>query len=323
MKAGRSCPIDYVLTEDMFIENEVSDYNTIYVVGGLYGNIFALEEIENIVKNGRKNGEKSILVFNGDSHWFDKCEDTFFMVEKKIMNFITMQGNVEAEMTRDTDIGVGCGCAYPSCVDDATVERSNRIHAELKKITDANLEIKERMKERPKVKVLKMGNIKICITHGDEKLLGGWGCSVDSLSNESRRKELKGWMDSKGISIMAVSHTCSPVFWGYEVEKNKYESEISVINNGAAGLPNFCDGRYGIITRISESKSDKAIYRTKVREVYVEGIAVKYDNEKFIKWFDKVWPTGSPAEISYRDRIVNSTDVSLKSAVIGNIDIVE
>lgn len=320
MKAGRSCPMDYVLKEEMFEKSIKGDYDTLYIIGGLYGNKFAAEEIENIVENGRKKGEKSIVVLNGDSHWFDKDEKTFYEIEDKIKKWIPMQGNVEMEMTRISDIGVGCGCAYPECVDDESVERSNKIHGELKKIALNDKVLREELSLRPKVQIFSISDKKICVTHGDEKLLGGWGCSIDSLSSEKRQEELKEWMDKKNISVMAVSHTCSPVFIGYgkDGEENGEISEAAVINNGAAGLPNFNNGRYGIISRVSRYKSKDAIYRTKIGDIYVEGIPVNYNVDKFVEWFDKIWEKGSAAEISYRGRIVDSVDVDIESAIKGN-----
>lgn len=320
MKAGRVCPMDYKLTQEMFEECDGAEINTLYAVGGLYGNIFAAETIKEIVEDGRKNGEISTVALNGDSHWFDKEEETFFKVENIIKKWIPMQGNVEMEMTRNSDIGAGCGCAYPDCVDDSTVERSNKIHGELKKIAEKNPELVAELKNRPKVKIFNVGGKKICVTHGDEKLLGGWGCSVDSMQSEERRNDIKNWMDRNEISVMAVSHTCSPVFAGYGNENTEGKSTAAVINNGAAGLPNFKDGNYGLISRISTFKSDKAIYRTEIDNIYVEAVPVKYSTPEFIQWFDRIWKTGSPAEISYRERIVKSVDVEIADALIGNIE---
>ena len=81
-------------------------------------------------------------------------------------------------------------------------------------------------------------------------------------------------------------------------------------------MPNFKNRIYGLITRISIYKSHKAIYRDKIKNLYVEALAVKYDKDKFLKWFDNLWTIGSEASLSYRDRIVNGPDDFIEKALI-------
>ena len=81
-------------------------------------------------------------------------------------------------------------------------------------------------------------------------------------------------------------------------------------------MPNFKNRIYGLITRISLYKSDKAIYREKIKNLFVEAVTVKYNIEKFLKWFDNIWNIGSEASLSYRDRIVNGPDDFIEKALI-------
>ncbi len=83
---------------------------TLYVVGGLYGNLAALTAIE---KLAAKERAPVTQVFNGDFHWFDADPDWFAAIEHGVAPHRALRGNVETEIARAADIGAGCGCAYP------------------------------------------------------------------------------------------------------------------------------------------------------------------------------------------------------------------
>ena len=51
-----------------------------------------------------------------------------------------------------------------------------------------------------------------------------------------------------GVRAFASSHTCLPVL-------QCFEGDHAVVNNGAAGMPNFRGTRYGLATRISAAPS--------------------------------------------------------------------
>lgn len=311
-KPGRSCPLDYSIEKNFFLkkENEIS-CDTIYVVGGLYGNYQALSEIINL---SLKEKENTTIIFNGDIHWFDKNLNDFKNIEKEVINHIPLLGNVEAELIRKKDINIGCGCSYPSCVDDDSVNRSNEIHRLMKNSMCMDKNIIKSLSERKKALVAKIDNIRIAITHGDEKSLAGWLCSRENLSNIERQKELNMWFNKNNISILATTHTCSPA--AITINNN------IVINNGAAGMPNFKNTKYGLITRISKNACKDALYRTKKDNLYVEAIPVNYDFTSFVSWFDKEWNNNSPASISYRDRILNGTYDEIKDAIINGFELV-
>ncbi len=102
--------------------------DTLYVVGGLYGNLAALAAIERLAAAE----QTPRIVFNGDFHWFDAEPDWFAEIERGVARHRALRGNVETEIARDDDIGAGCGCAYPETVDDGVVRRSNEILAQLR-----------------------------------------------------------------------------------------------------------------------------------------------------------------------------------------------
>ena len=306
---GRICPLDYSIDSESFKNFRAIENSTVYIVGGLYGNFEALKEIIYMAKEEyNKYNSEVFIIFNGDMHWFDIEKEYFKNIEDMSEGCEKLLGNVERELFRKNDIGIGCGCAYPEYVDDDIVERSNIIHKKLKNIVNKFPKYKNMLSKRKMNIVIQISNQKIAITHGDEQKLGGWECSRENLSRIDRQEELNKWFKENNIDILATTHTCSPAAL-------KIENGI-VINNGASGMPNFKNRIYGLITRISIYKSHKAIYGDKIKNLYAEALAVKYDKDKFLKWFDNLWTIGSEASLSYRDRIVNGPDDFIDTALI-------
>ncbi|MEI0560020.1 hypothetical protein R4L22_00380 [Brachyspira pilosicoli] len=304
------CPSDYALDKDSFKKVININNSTLYIVGGLYGNIESLKEINKMIEN--EKDKDILLIFNGDMHWFDKSADDFKKIEDMSENSQKLLGNVEKELFREGDYN-GCGCSYPSYVSDDIVNRSNIIHKELKKVMDILPKYKNILSGRKKNITVEMMGQKIAITHGDEKSLSGWECSNESLERYERQNELDNWFIENDIDILASTHTCFPA-------AVKLKNGI-VINNGAAGMPNFKGKLYGLITRISNSVNENAVYRDRINNLYAEAVPVRYDNDRFLKWFDNLWPLGSEASVSYRDRIINGTEYGIEKAVIKGFQI--
>ncbi|HZA96446.1 MAG TPA: hypothetical protein VE421_09945, partial [Burkholderiaceae bacterium] len=126
--AGRICPAAYSYSPSSFARPADLQAEVLYVVGGLYGNRFALAAIEQIAASESLDTR---IVFNGDYHWFDADVDTFAHIENIVARHTALRGNVETEVAGDDDAN-GCGCAYPETVPDDDVERSNAILAQLR-----------------------------------------------------------------------------------------------------------------------------------------------------------------------------------------------
>ncbi len=305
ISAGRSCPADYALPPKLFEAEPCGHCDTLYVAGGIYGNPEALKTLALLADEENA----SLVVVNGDMHWFDKTAQDFIHTERLAEPYIKLIGNVEAELRRETDIGAGCGCAYPDCVSQEAVERSNLIHRELKEALAFLPEYKAALARRPGVAVVEVGKQRVAISHGDEQFLAGWECSRESLAEAGRQTELARWMSERRIDVLATTHTCAPaaLAWGHG----------AVINNGAAGMPNFKGQFGGLITRIAALPHQDALYRGKVGGLYIEALPLRYDHEAFIRWFDDLWPQGSPGEVSYRERIVQGTEDEIEDALLG------
>lgn len=306
--AGRACPVDYRIAADAFAGPAAQACDILYVVGGLYGNPFALDAIEEMLK-AEDPGKKTLVVFNGDAHWFDKTAENFESLERRLQGYLPLVGNVEAELRRQEDVGVGCGCAYPECTSDESVSRSNRIHRMLSIAVDEHPELKEMLEGRPATLTVAVEGKKIGITHGDEKFIGGWDCSRESLQDIMRQDELDTFMRDNNIDVFVTTHTCAPVALTL--------ARGVMINNGAAGLPNFLGDDFGLCIRIAAEPVEDSMFETTIDGLHVQAVPVRYDNAAYVEWFDSLWNETSPAAISYRDRIVKGPDDCLSDSLLG------
>ena len=214
--AGRVCPTDYHIDDQAFFGEAEHVCDVLYVVGGLYGNPFALEAIDQLIAGERTRaadyGTSDIeitTVFNGDMHWFDKTAENFASIEKAAAKYTLLIGNVEAELRRESPIGVGCGCAYPACVDNETVARSNKIHSMLFNELFDRPELKELLQGRPSTTTVAVAGRKVGITHGDEHMVGGWNCSREELSKLERQQKLDAFLVENDLDVLANAHLFS------------------------------------------------------------------------------------------------------------------
>ncbi|MEH6669271.1 hypothetical protein [Halopseudomonas sp.] len=326
MTAGRSCPLDYQLPADRFSGEPLFDCQTLYVVGGLYGNRQALAALER--RLAAEPGAR--VVFNGDMHWFDVDPAVFADIEDRVAAHTLLRGNVETELGRPDDNTAGCGCAYPDEVDDGTVERSNAIHRQLCNAVTQLPGMAARLASRPATAVVSVAGRRVAITHGDERSLAGWTCSRSALADPQRQQALQAWAAANRVSVLATSHTCAPAALyledtapGEELAATGLAAPglavpgLAVINNGAAGMPNFNNGRYGLITRIATRAHPSAIYRAQLPGLVVEALGLNYDHDAFLAEFDRQWPADSPAARSYRGRILQGTGDAPAAALLG------
>ncbi|MBI1396254.1 MAG: hypothetical protein GC151_09780 [Betaproteobacteria bacterium] len=289
---GRACPLHYRYAPESFAAAPSIGTDVLYVVGGLYGNPFALDAVLALAARERT---EPLIVFNGDFHWFDVDPGVFERVDRAVSHHERLRGNVETELAGDDD-AAGCGCAYPEWVGDAEVDRSNRI---LLRLRDAARRFPARLEALaalPMWRVADVGGIRIGIVHGDAWSLSGWAFSQERLADDPRAVQRA--IHAAGVHVFASSHTCLPVLL------NTHAGVL--VNNGAAGMPNFTGTRFGIITRIATRDApEPALYGVERDGVRIEALPLHYDAPAWIELFDAQWPPGSPAQISYRERIVS------------------
>jgi hypothetical protein len=302
--AGRVCPADYVYSPKVFAQLPDFEAETVYVVGGLYGNLAALGTVEQLAA---QEMAPVTIIFNGDFHWFDVDPDWFDAIERGVAPHLALRGNVETEIARVTDIGAGCGCAYPESVSGDVVTRSNEILNLLRNA--APHQAHPRLHDLPMHLVAEVAGLRVGIVHGDATALAGWRFGQDEL--DSRRQWLSEVRAASHIDVFASTHTCLAALRDFVLPAGR----LTIINNGAAGMPNFSGSHYGLISRIAATPSPhKPLYGLQRDGVHIDAIPLKYHHAAFLKPFLARWPEGSPAYESYYQRIVDGPNYSIPQA---------
>jgi hypothetical protein len=305
--AGRICPADYVYPPAVFDRAAELEAGTLYVAGGLYGNLEALAEIERLAAT---EPAPTQIVFNGDFHWFDAEPRWFETIEAGVARHLRLRGNVETEIARPDDVGAGCGCAYPPSVDEGVVRRSNEILGELRAV--APLASREKLAGLPMHLVANIGPLRVAIVHGDAASLAGWRFAHDSLDDPKARNWLADVRRASCIDVFASTHTCLAALRDFDLPAGR----LTIANNGAAGMPNFQGTAFGLVTRIATSPSPHPpLYRMVRDGVHIDALPVAYDRDAFLARFFARWPEGSPAHASYFGRIERGPDYALESAM--------
>ena len=298
MSPGRSCPLHYRYSPGVFARAADIRAETIYVIGGLYGNEPALNAILTLAD---AEPVRPALIFNGDFNWFNVDAGGFSAINHEVLQHTALRGNVETEL--GSEEGAGCGCAYPEYVNDVDVERSNDIMVRLQGTARQFPAFIERLAALPMHAVAEVGGERFGVVHGDAESLAGWRFAHDGLHDPANIAWLQQICRDARIKGFASSHTCLPTFRRFA----DVGVEHVVINNGAAGMPTFSHTQYGLISRISVNPAKEGLsqYGGMVGNVYIDAIPVHYDAAKFQQTFIENWPQGSAAHYSYFQRIVD------------------
>ena len=302
-RPGRSCPRHYRYSPAVFSRAADLEAQSLYIVGGLYGNPFALEAVLDLARR-----ENATLVFNGDFNWFDVDSEGFGAINETVLRHAALRGNVETEIAGE-DAGAGCGCGYPDWVGEAEVERSNEILKRLRETARGHPELRARLGVLAMHLVAEIGGLRVGIAHGDAESLAGWQFSQEAL--RERPEHAEALLAGAAIDVFACTHTCLPVMQDFATPRGT----ALIVNNGAAGMPNFRDTRFGVATRIASAPSTQALYGVRLGGTVVEAVPVRYDYEAWMARFDRVWPAGSPAALSYRKRIASGPGYEVEQAV--------
>ncbi len=300
---GRVCPLSYRHAPESIAAAPVLHADTLYVVGGLYGNGPALEAV--LAMAARE--PDAVVVFNGDFHWFDVAPARFADIDAAVLAHRATRGNVETELGAG-GTEAGCGCAYPDWVDGAVVERSNAIMERLCATAAGFPELTARLAALPPYLRFRVGPVAVAVVHGDAESLAGWGFSREALANPGHGEWLRGCFRRAAVGLFACTHTCLPALHGLELGDGV---RGVIANNGAAGMPNFRGHRYGLLTRIATRPPQPAtaLYGTVLDGVHVHALPVRYDHQRWRDEFLESWPPGSPAHASYFQRIQHGTDL--------------
>ncbi|SEO79183.1 metallophosphoesterase family protein [Aquisalimonas asiatica] len=310
---GRHCPLHYRTDPAALDRAPDLTAETLYVIGGLYGNTAALGAVLELAADEVAAGQPApALLFNGDFNWFNADAATFDRVNTEVLRHHALQGNVEAELASPDD-DAGCGCAYPAWVDDATVERSNRIMARLQATAREQPAHVEALGRLPRQLRVQVGPVSVGVIHGDPESLAGWGLAVEAMPPRGETPpQLASWFRRAAVDVFACTHTCLPFAQAFTAGGRAR----LVVNNGATGMPNVRGDRRGILTRISTRPAvpEQRLYGTTVGGVHCDAVAADCVTPAWEEWFRRVWPADSPAAVSYGTRLRQGPDHGLSDA---------
>jgi hypothetical protein len=315
---GRSCPLNYRYGPAVLAAAPPVACDVLYVVGGLYGNGPALQQVLALFE--REGGNKR-LVFNGDFNWFETEPAAFEALNTTVLAHHALRGNVETELAAAaTDEGddAGCGCAYPAWVGDDVVERSNRILQRLRATARQFPALQAQLAALPMWARVDVGALRLAIVHGDAQSLAGWAFAVEHLHDAAHRDSVRGWFAQAGVDAFACSHTCLPVFRG--LRRRGHADPGWVLNNGATGMPNFRNDSAGLFTRVAlrpfGGPAAARRYGLQTAGVFVDAIAVDSATPAWLSRFRAQWPVGSDAQMSYGGRISQGPDHEPAAALL-------
>jgi hypothetical protein len=171
--------------------------------------------------------------------------------------------------------------------------------------------VPDRLGRLPMHLVARVGDVRVGIVHGDATALAGWGFSREALDDTRARPWLADIARTSRIDVFASTHTGLPVLRDLTLTNGR----LTIINNGAAGMPNFVNSRFGLISRIATFPSPHPpLYGIARNGVYIDAIALDYDTPSFLERFLRLWPKGSPAHASHFSRIVAGPEYTIAQA---------
>jgi hypothetical protein len=308
MQPGRSCPLHYRYAPQDFVRAPDFHADTLYVVGGLYGNVPALEAV---LALAAREATPVMLAFNGDFNWFNIDDAGFCAINREVLRHRALRGNVETEIASD-DAAAGCGCAYPDTVSAGEVERSNDIIVTLRDAARRNADLRARLAKLPMHLVAEVGGLRVAIVHGDLQSLAGWTLSQERLTLDVSQNSVNNQIRISKCHIVACSHTCLPAALALDTD----DGRCAVFNNGAAGMPNFRDTHFGVITRIAKTPASLVapLYGTRIGAVHIDALPVHYDHARWQREFLANWPVGSAGHLSYHERITRGPAYAIADA---------
>lgn len=296
---GRQCPLAYRYGPEALALAPTQTCDTLYVIGGLYGNPYALEAILTLAK--QESGPVT-LCFNGDFNWFNVGRSEFAALNAQVLEHDCVLGNVEFELLSSSEVP-DCGCAYPDEVDQAVVDRSNQIHSQLKRTAQLHPQVLARLQAQPLFRRYQLGDLRVGVVHGDSESLAGWRFDPKCLQDKSQGPWLQQQFRRANVDVFASSHTCSAAFHIQPLGVNSTAAGL-ISNNGAAGMPSVKGSLGGVITRISALPSAQGVHRFYgMKGHVVEQVVVEYDQEAWQQEFERNWPVGSAAHLNYAQRI--------------------
>jgi hypothetical protein len=218
---GPSCPLAYRYRPEDLAGPAAFECTTLYVVGGLYGNTYALEVV---LERAATELTPPEIVFNGDFHYLDAHGAAFRAIAQSVLAHRASLGNVEYVLATG-DAALGCGCDYPHYVPDRVVADSNAIVEQLRLAGAGSSGYLAQLADLPRHLTVSLGGRRVGIVHGDPESLAGWKLAleaVDPADPVARARtgwsgaptstdQILDWCDRAEVEIICCTHTGLPL----------------------------------------------------------------------------------------------------------------
>ena len=236
---GRSCPLHYRYRATRLCRRAARERcEVLYVVGGLYGNVQALQRVIELFE--RERGDKR-LVFNGDFHWFDVDAEAFAQIQRGVLAFDATRGNVETELaaapSHDGDRRrlrlrlSRLGRRRRGRALEPHPHAAARHRAPLPGACDA-------LQALPMWRRIDVGATPRRHRARRRAVAVGLGLRAGDAARPRARAWPPQWFAQAQVDVFASSHTCLPVFQALRRAESASDAPL-VLNNGAAGMPNL------------------------------------------------------------------------------------
>ncbi len=285
--AGRVCPLDYTYRLRLLRARRISPADV-----ALRGRRALWQsrraDRDHGMAAARANAE---LVFNGDFHWVDAEPAWFAEIERGVAPLSRACAAMSRPRFRASRISAPAAAAtIPRTVSEDVVHRSNEILRQLRaEMPDM---ARARLRALPMQLVAQVGSLRIGIVHGDAASLAGWRFAQAALDDPKQQAWRDDIASASRIDVFASTHTGEAALRDFTLPPRR----LTVVNNGAAGMPNFAGTRFGVVTRIATTlPPHRPLYGLARSGVRVDALPVVYDHDAFSARFLQRWPQGSTA----------------------------
>ena len=261
---------------------------TLYVIGGLYGNVEALDAR---ARARRARAGPVALVFNGDFHWFDVDPRDFAAIDGGRAGACGAARQRRDRARRRRRRGAGCGCAYPDDVERRRVARSNEILVRLRATARRCPRAARATRRACRCISSRAWATRASASCTATRPRSPAGASPTTALDDPAHRAL-GRIDVPRRArrrLRVARHTCLPALRRFD-----WPGGVPIANNGAAGMPNF----RGTPLRVAHAhrpcgrRRAERLHGARLAGAFVEALRVDYDQARWLRAFDRRWPAG-------------------------------
>ena len=269
----------------------------LYVVGGLYGNLAALDAIERLAQRASARPSPSCSTATSTGSTRNPPGSPRSIAASAS---VAIRGNVETEIARATTSAPAAAAPIRNTSTTIPCRARTRSSTMLRaaRAGDARSLAGCRC-----ISSRAVGDLRVGIVHGDaagaRRLALRARCARRSGATPDGSTDVRR---ASGIDVFASTHTCLAALRDFDLPGGR----LTVINNGAAGMPNFRGTTFGadLAHRDRALAPCAALRRSRATACSSTRSPSPTTRQPSATRFLARWPEGSPAHASYFRRIV-------------------